>query len=234
MKGEKFWAVVPAAGVGRRMGANIPKQYLELAGETILLQTIKRLASCPGVSGLFLGVSADDQYWQDMAFSAPWLKSVCDGGDERADTVSLILDDMSDTVQQDDWVLVHDAVRPCVSHKDIERLMKLARRQDGGLLGRPITDTVKLADDADKIKKTIPRQGLWRAQTPQMFRYGELRQALLKAKDNGLLVTDEASAMEYAGFHPLMVHCGPGNIKITVPGDMQLAEVFFQNLFEVP
>ena len=229
MKGERYWAVVPAAGVGRRMGGNIPKQYLELAGEAVLVHTMKRLASCPGVSGLFLGVSTGDPYWQEMSYSAPWLKSVCNGGSERADTVSRILDDMSDTVQQRDWVLVHDAVRPCVSHKDIQQLMKLAARQDGGLLGEPITDTVKLADSEDRVKKTIPREGLWRAQTPQMFRFGELRQALLNAKSNGLIVTDEASAMEYAGFQPLMVQGSPENIKITVPGDLQLAEVFYQN-----
>ncbi|MFW2441036.1 MAG: 2-C-methyl-D-erythritol 4-phosphate cytidylyltransferase [Arenicellales bacterium] len=229
MKGEKFWAVVPAAGVGRRMGGNIPKQYLELAGEAVLVRTMKRLASCPGLSGLFLGVSANDLYWQGMDFSASWLKSVCDGGYERADTVSRILDDMSGTVQQHDWVLVHDAVRPCVCHNDIQQLMMLAPRHDGGLLGMPITDTVKLADSADRVEETIPRQGLWRAQTPQMFRYGELRQALLIAKNNGVIVTDEASAMEYAGFHPLMVQGSPENIKITVPGDLQLAEVFYQN-----
>jgi len=228
MKDEKCWAVVPAAGVGQRMGGDIPKQYLELCGQAILRQTMERLASCPGVEGLFLGVSAADSYWQEMSFSAPWLKSVCDGGRERADTVRRILDDMDGTVQQNDWVLVHDAVRPCVSHKDIKQLMKLAALQDGGLLGIPITDTVKLADDENKVKKTVPRQGLWRAQTPQMFRYGELRQSLLSAKNNGLIVTDEASAMEYAGFHPLMVQGSPENIKITVPGDLQLAEVFFQ------
>ena len=228
MKDEKYWAIVPAAGVGRRMGGNIPKQYLDLAGEAVLLRTMKRLASCAGVSGLFLGVSAADSYWQALSFSAPWLKSVCDGGEERSDTVSLILDDMSGTVEECDWVLVHDAVRPCVSHKDILQLMHLASQQDGGLLGLPITDTVKHADSADSVTKTISREGLWRAQTPQMFRYGELRQALQNAKDNDLLVTDEASAMEYAGFHPLMVQGCSDNIKITVPGDMELADIFFR------
>ncbi len=229
MKDDKCWAVVPAAGAGRRMGGDIPKQYLELCGQAILLQTMERLASCPGVEGLFLGISATDPHWQEMSFSAPWLKSVCDGGDERADTVSLILDDMAGVAEQKDWVLVHDAVRPCISHEDILQLMKLASQQDGGILGQPISDTVKLADDENKVIKTVPRQGLWRALTPQMFRYGELRQALLNANNNGLKVTDEASAMEYAGFHPLMVQGSPENIKITVPGDLQLAEVFYRN-----
>jgi 2-C-methyl-D-erythritol 4-phosphate cytidylyltransferase len=230
MNNERCWVVVPAAGVGRRMGGDIPKQYLELSGQAVLLHTLKRLASCPGISGLFLGVSADDPYWQkiwqEISLEAPWLKSVCDGGDERADTVSRILDDMTGMVQENDWVLVHDAVRPCISHTDIQQLMKLASQHDGGLLGRPISDTVKLTDHRDRVKKTIPRDGLWRAQTPQMFRYGQLRKALMDAKKKGLLITDEASAMELAGFQPLMVQGSTDNIKITVPGDLELAEVF--------
>ena len=135
---------------------------------------------------------------------------------------------MAGMVQQNDWVLVHDAVRPCISHTDIQQLMKLASEQDGGLLGRPISDTVKLADNNARVKKTIPRDGLWRAQTPQMFRYGELRQALLDARAKGLVITDEASAMEFAGFQPLMVRGSSDNIKITVPGDLELAEAFIQ------
>ena len=214
------------------MESDVPKQYLNISGKPVLLHSLQRLASCPGISGLFLGVSAGDPYWQeiwqDISLEAPWLKSVCDGGDERADTVSRILDDMAGMVQQNDWVLVHDAVRPCISHTDIQQLMKLASEQDGGLLGRPISDTVKLADSNARVKKTIPRDGLWRAQTPQMFRYGELRQALLDARAKGLVVTDEASAMEFAGFQPLMVRGSSDNIKITVPGDLELAEAFIQ------
>jgi 2-C-methyl-D-erythritol 4-phosphate cytidylyltransferase len=214
------------------MESDVPKQYLNISGKPVLLHSLQRLASCPGISGLFLGVSAGDPYWQeiwqDISLEAPWLKSVCDGGDERADTVSRILDDMAGMVQQNDWVLVHDAVRPCISHTDIQQLMKLASEQGGGLLGRPISDTVKLADSNARVKKTIPRDGLWRAQTPQMFRYGELRQALLDARAKGLVLTDEASAMEFAGFQPLMVRGSSDNIKITVPGDLELAEAFIQ------
>ena len=226
---EKFWAVIPAAGVGRRMGADVPKQYLQLAGETILVHTMKRLASCTGISGLFLGISADDAYWPEIAFEAPWLKSVCDGGLERAETVRRILDSMAPMVELHDWVLVHDAVRPCVSHRDIGRLMREASQGDGGLLGRPILDTVKLTDVHGIVQKTVPREGLWRAQTPQMFRYGELRNALRNATAKDLQVTDEASAMELAGFQPLMVEGSPDNIKITVPGDLELAELFLQH-----
>ena len=225
---ERYWAVVPAAGAGRRMGGAVPKQYLELCGEAVLLHTLKRLASCPGISGLFLGVSAGDMFWQALSFDAPWLIQVCDGGAERADTVGLILENMAGVAQDQDWVLVHDAARPCITHGDILQLMKLATLQSGGLLGRPISDTVKLADNSARVLKTIPRDGLWRAQTPQMFRYGELRQALLSAKHKGLTITDEASAMEYAGFQPLMVQGRSDNIKITLPGDLELAEAFLK------
>jgi 2-C-methyl-D-erythritol 4-phosphate cytidylyltransferase len=228
MNAEKYWVVVPAAGAGRRMRADIPKQYLELSGQAVLLHTMKRLASCPGISGLFLGITAGDPYWQELSFTAPWLKQVCDGGAERADTVSLVLDDMAGAVQQTDWVLVHDAARPCITHTDVLQLMKLASQQEGGLLGRPISDTVKLADKNNRVRETIPRDGLWRAQTPQMFRYGELRNALQNAKKKGLVITDEASAMEFAGYQPLMVQGRPDNIKITVPGDLQLAETFIK------
>lgn len=228
MNAEKYWVVVPAAGTGRRMKADIPKQYLELSGQAVLLHTMKRLASCPGISGLFLGITAGDPYWQELSFTAPWLKQVCDGGAERADTVSLVLDDMAGAVQQTDWVLVHDAARPCITHTDVLQLMKLASQQEGGLLGRPISDTVKLADKNNRVRETIPRDGLWRAQTPQMFRYGELRNALQNAKKKGLVITDEASAMEFAGYQPLMVQGRSDNIKITVPGDLQLAETFIK------
>lgn len=228
MNDERFWVVVPAAGAGRRMGTDIPKQYLELTGQMVLLHTLERLASCPGVSGLFLGLSAGDPYWQELSFTAPWLKQVCDGGAERADTVSLILDAMAGSVEETDWVLVHDAARPCVTHEDILQLMKLASLQDGGLLGRPVSDTVKLTDSNDRVMQTIPRDGLWRAQTPQMFRYSELRQALQDAKNKGLVITDEASAMEYAGYQPLMVQGRSDNIKITVPGDLELADTFIK------
>jgi 2-C-methyl-D-erythritol 4-phosphate cytidylyltransferase len=229
VKSERYWVVVPAAGVGSRMGGDIPKQYMQISDQPVLLHTLRRLASCPGISGVFLAVSADDVYWQeiwqDISQQAPWLKSVCEGGAERADTVSRILADMDGKVEQNDWVLVHDAVRPCVSHGDIEKLMKQASQHDGGLLGRPISDTVKLVDSRNRVTKTISRDGLWAAQTPQMFRYGELCQALLDAKKKGRVITDEASAMELAGFQPLMVQGSSDNFKITVPGDLELAEI---------
>jgi 2-C-methyl-D-erythritol 4-phosphate cytidylyltransferase len=226
MRDDQYWAVVPAAGVGRRMESKIPKQYLDLAGSPVLIRTIERLASCSGIAGLFLGISAGDQYWQALDYTQPWLKSVFDGGKERSDTVRLILEGMAGMVHEDDWVLVHDAVRPCVRNEDIERLMLQASKQDGGLLALPVTDTLKRANSSREVESTVDRQNLWRAQTPQMFRYADLKQALDEADRHGHIITDEASAMEHAGFHPLLVQGSGENIKITLPGDIQIAESY--------
>lgn len=210
------------------MQADCPKQYLELNNKPVLIHTLERLGTCPGITGVGLGISADDARWPALEFEADWLPCVCDGGAERAETVSNILDEMADIIADRDWVLVHDAARPCVTHAEVISLMQQASRTDGGLLGRPLTDTIKFADDAGNVQRTVPREGLWRAQTPQMFRYAELRSALQKANEAGNSVTDEASAMEQAGIHPLMVEGRPENIKITLPGDLELAEIFMQ------
>ena len=225
---DKFWAIVPAAGTGSRMQSDCPKQYLALNNKPVLVHALERLGTCPGISGVGLGISPDDTRWPALGFDADWLVCVCDGGAERAETVSNLLTAMSGTIADRDWVLVHDAARPCVTHAEIISLMKMAARTDGGLLGRPLTDTIKLADDSGHVRRTVPREGLWRAQTPQMFRYAALRAALRKAGESGTSVTDEASAMEQAGIHPLMVEGRPGNIKITLPGDLELAEIFMQ------
>jgi 2-C-methyl-D-erythritol 4-phosphate cytidylyltransferase len=225
---EKFWAAVPAAGAGKRMGGPVPKQYQSLQGKAVLQHTLERLGNCEHISGVFLGISPGDLYWKKLGFTAEWLVSVCDGGEERADTVLRILDDMSGYVDGNDWVLVHDAARPCVSGDDIRRLIENASRGIGGLLGRKITDTVKLADENGIVQHTVPRAGLWRAQTPQMFRYRQLRQALLDANHARETITDEASAMEQAGFRPLMVEGSLENIKITLPGDLELADIYMQ------
>jgi 2-C-methyl-D-erythritol 4-phosphate cytidylyltransferase len=211
------------------MQSDCPKQYLQLAGKPILQHTLQRLGSCPGISGVGLGISAGDERWAEMGFQADWLVCVCEGGAERADTVINILDAMADQVSGTDWVLVHDAARPCITHGEIIALMEQATGTDGGLLGCPVTDTVKLTDPDNRVVRTVPRDGLWRAQTPQMFRYADLRSALQAARDNGSNVTDEASAMELAGKHPVMVEGRLQNIKITLPGDLEMAELFLQS-----
>lgn len=225
---EKYWAVIPAAGIGSRMQASCPKQYLELLGRPVLLHALERLGSCPGIAGVGLGISPVDTWWPALGYEADWLVRVCEGGTERADTVANVLESMQDLIAEQDWVLVHDAARPCVTHEEILMLIEQGSQAGGGLLGRTVTDTVKQADPAGRVQRTVPREGLWRAQTPQMFRYGELRAALRTALENGSGVTDEASAMELAGIYPVMIEGRPDNIKITRPGDLELAEFYLQ------
>jgi len=223
-----FWAVVPAAGAGRRMGAAQPKQYLALLGRPMLLHTLERLGSCPGIRGVALGIAADDDEWTALDYRPEWLRCVCEGGAERAQTVRNVLRAMRDFTADMDWVLVHDAARPCVSHAEIRSLMELAAQGDGGLLGLPVSDTVKRADAAGRVLATVPREGLWRAQTPQMFRYAALLAALEEGLAAGRAITDEASAMEQAGYHPLLVAGRAENLKVTHPEDLRLAELYLR------
>jgi 2-C-methyl-D-erythritol 4-phosphate cytidylyltransferase len=231
MKAASIWAVVPAAGAGSRMQAAIPKQYLPLAGRPILLRTLERLCAYPGLTGLVVGVAQDDNHWpalQNDCQQLPRYLGHYTGGVMRADTVLNGLRALPDSARDDDWVLVHDAVRPCVRHADIDKLVAAAsRHRDGGLLALPMADTVKRADQDGMILETVPRENLWRALTPQMFRLGRLRLALERASVQSLEVTDEASAIERLGDRPQVVAGLPDNIKITLPDDLELAELYF-------
>jgi len=227
---KKLWAVVPAAGAGRRMAANIPKQYLPLGEKTVLEHTLDTLLACRQLAGVVVVLSADDGYWPDLQerYSSQPLEVVA-GGAERCHSVLNGLGHLAGKVAADDWVLVHDAARPCVRLTDIDILIKtLSATSHGGLLGVPVADTMKQVDGADRITATVAREGLWHAYTPQMFRIGRLRAALQHAIDNDLLVTDEASAMELAGVQPRMVQGQRDNIKITVPADLELAAFYLQ------
>lgn len=230
MKAESIWAVVPAAGTGSRMQAAIPKQYLPLSGRPILLRTLERLCAFPGLAGLIVGVAQDDSHWPRLQYDCKRLPRYLGhytGGVMRADTVLNGLRALPDSARDDDWVLVHDAVRPCVRHADIDKLVAVAsRHRDGGLLALPMADTVKRADRDGMILETVPRENLWRALTPQMFRLGRLRLALERASAQSLEVTDEASAIERLGDRPQVVVSHPDNIKITLPADLELAELY--------
>jgi len=219
--------VVPAAGGGSRMRADRPKQYLSLLGRPILSRTLDRLGSFPSLRGMVVGIAADDVYWPTLSGPIPKLLDTYVGGAERADTVLNGLRVLAVHARPDDWVLVHDAARPCVRHADIQALlMAIAGHADGGLLAQPICDTVKRADHNGCVEETVSRAGLWRAQTPQAFRLEALTAALEKAGRDGVAITDEASAMEYDGARPRLVHGHADNIKITVPGDLALAELY--------
>jgi 2-C-methyl-D-erythritol 4-phosphate cytidylyltransferase len=227
----RFWAIVPAAGAGTRMGADIPKQYLTLGDRTVLEHTLDTLLSCQQLSGVILVLSHTDERWSEIAprYSGQALETA-GGGAERCHSVLNGLNHLAFRATDDDWVLVHDAARPCVRAEDIEHLMNtLKGGSDGGLLGVPVADTMKRVDEELSISATVDREGLWHAYTPQMFRAGILRAALQQAIDNGQQVTDEANAMELAGFRPRMVQGARDNIKITVPSDLPLAAFYLQS-----
>lgn len=224
----RVWAVVPAAGSGRRMGSDIPKQYLSLRGRRVIDHTLLRLANHPLIAAVVVAVASDDPYWSVPAGAASPIQSVI-GGAERCHSVLNGLDRLGDLAASGDWVLVHDAARPCLRHEDIDRLLDgLGNHPVGGLLGLPVADTVKRTDAEGSVLETVPRERLWRALTPQMFRLGVLRRALADAVAGGRVVTDEAGAMELAGFRPKMIEGHADNIKITRPGDLPLAELFMQ------
>ncbi|HSJ47405.1 MAG TPA: 2-C-methyl-D-erythritol 4-phosphate cytidylyltransferase [Gammaproteobacteria bacterium] len=225
-----FWALIPAAGVGRRMGTDIPKQYLTLGGRTVLEHTLDALARHPDISGLVLVLGADDPHaatQPERVQGKPLLLAT--GGAERSDSVSNGLERLVGQADDQDWVLVHDAARPCLRQQDLDRLIEALRDHPvGGLLGVPVRDTMKRVDADDNVRETVDREGLWHALTPQMFRFGALREVLRTAQARGLPVTDDASAMELAGHAPLLVEGHGDNLKITRPEDLALAEFYLR------
>ncbi|MBL1320134.1 MAG: 2-C-methyl-D-erythritol 4-phosphate cytidylyltransferase [Methylophaga sp.] len=229
MTNQTVWAIVPAAGIGSRMQADRPKQYLELMGRTVLEHTLQRLASHSRVKGIIVAVAENDPWWAQVSVKIDTPIHVVVGGKQRADSVYNALIALAKIADDDPWVLVHDAARPCLRHQDIDQmLIKLANHPVGGILGIPVMDTVKRANVEQEITETVDRQGLWRASTPQMFRLNILKDALHAAKKQQLTVTDEASAIELAGLKAMMVEGHADNIKITVPQDLALAGLFLK------
>lgn len=229
MSQVRHWAVVPAAGVGRRMGSDIPKQYLKLNGRPVIEHTLETLLACPRLDGVYVAVSPEDEWWQDTSIAdRPGVVRV-DGGAERCHSVLNVLNLLQQNAAPDDWVLVHDAARPCLRMQDLDRLIDQVQDHPvGGLLGVPVRDTMKRTGVGNSISTTVSREGLWHAYTPQMFRLDALRQALEQAITKGLTVTDDASAMELAGATPVMVEGHDDNIKITRPEDLSLAEFYLK------
>jgi len=227
----RYWVIIPAAGIGSRMQADRPKQYLQLSDKTVIEHTLNNLLKYPCFNALYVGLSSSDPYWKTLPLSQNENIHTYEGGNERVDTVLNGLRALADKAQPDDWVLVHDVARPCISLKDIEVLVtQLEDHPVGGILGVPVTDTVKKVEGGQvgggQIVETIDRSTLWRAYTPQMFRYQTLLSALEKGLNKGLAITDEASAIEAEGLTPEMVKGSVNNIKITQPGDIELAEFY--------
>ena len=223
----KFWAIVPAAGIGQRMGAEIPKQYLEICGHPILWHTLSRLSACAGLAQTIVPIRADDTWWPALAASLPSDVVAVEGGEERCHSVLNGLRHLVGRASVQDWVMVHDAVRPCLSTSDLQQLIDRAPTLvHGAVLGRPVADTMKRCDASGVVVGTVDRTHLWHAATPQMFRLGPLLQAIEMAIADGVLVTDEAQAMELAGAMPTMIDGHPGNIKVTRREDLDLAGLF--------
>ena len=223
-----FWGIVPAAGVGKRMGADVPKQYLPVHGKPVLQHTLERLLSVEALSAVAVALGKEDGYWPDLALVDNPRILVAEGGKERADSVLSALRRLEGQAQDDDWVLVHDAARLCITRADVLKLIETLRSDPvGGILALPSSDTLKGVENGIIID-TVDRNHVWRALTPQMFRYGALKQALTEAAELGLTVTDEASALELKGLTPRIVEGRPDNIKITRPEDLPLAAFYLE------
>ncbi|MCX7162100.1 MAG: 2-C-methyl-D-erythritol 4-phosphate cytidylyltransferase [Betaproteobacteria bacterium] len=224
-----YHALVPAAGSGSRMGAQsgqaLPKQYLPLANQPMIRHALATLCATPAVANVFVVLAPQDEFWPaaQMAALGPKLRLLRCGGESRAQSVANGLRAMAAALGDmgEDWVLVHDAARPCLTVALVEKLIAEVGQDDaGGLLAVPVADTLKRADAAGRVLQTVAREGLWQAQTPQMFRH----RLLLAALESAPQVTDEAGAMEALGFSPRLVAADASNLKVTYPLDLQLAE----------
>lgn len=223
---NNYWVIIPAAGIGSRMGSDCPKQYLEIQGKTILQHTLERF-NLKAIAGIVVCIADHDTYWDNLTLLMPVIRA--NGGTERCHSVLNGLQVLQQQAQPDDWVLVHDAARPCVRQSDIETLIaRLANHPIGGLLALPVRDTMKRSNAKAEIVETVERDGLWHALTPQMFRLELLVNALQTVLNNNELVTDEAQAIEKQGLKPLLVAGHADNIKITHPQDLALAELYLQ------
>lgn len=222
---RKLWLILPAGGAGRRCGGDCPKQYLEIRGKTVLEHTLERICRCREISGIVLGISPEDRYWPAIRYRNDRLIQVTDAGPQRRDTVLAALDYLFAAASPEDWVMVHDAARPCITPGDVRKLMTaMGNCRDGAVLAKPVADTLKQVDENGRILMTPDRSRYWRAMTPQLFSLGLLHQAMTRAAARGQVVTDESAAMELAGFRPAIVVGRSDNIKITWPGDLAMAE----------
>lgn len=224
---DGIWCVIPAAGAGRRLGGAVPKQYRDLLGKSILWRSLERVAWHPHVVGVMVALAPDDARWPGWVLCAGKPVRTCVGGAERADSVLAGLRALAGVVGEDDWVLVHDAARPLLRPADLDRLLREGRAHPvGALLAVPVRDTVKRSEGRC-VTASVPRESLWRAQTPQLFRRGELMRNLEAAMADPRTraqLTDEASAFELVGRQPLLVEGSEDNLKITTEADLASAE----------
>lgn len=219
----RFFGLLPAAGTASRFGAAGLKQYSPIAGKPMLRHSIERLLALPEIEVLFVLLAPNDVNFRkyDWGEFGERVAPLYCGGASRRDSVLNGLVGAASAVDPNDWVLVHDAARPCVGKAELRRLIEEAGKDAvGGILAVPVADTLKRADDERRIVATESREGLWQAQTPQMFRHGMLMRALREAEH----VTDEAAAVELLGYKPKLVESSTKNLKVTFPADLEIAE----------
>lgn len=227
MSVPRYFALIPAGGIGARMAADRPKQYALLAGKAMLQHVLETFSAALQITHTYVVVSEGDGYIADLMTQAAPVRCtvLCCGGDTRQQSVRNGLAAIGHDVHAQDWILVHDAARPGLTVAMIDKLIALAKDDAiGGLLALPVVDTIKRSDGHGRAEVTVPRDALWAAQTPQMFRHAQLLKALMHASH----ATDEASAIEALGFHPLLVEGSTRNFKVTLPQDMLLAEMYLK------
>lgn len=225
---KPVWAVIPAAGIGSRMGGETPKQYLRFQGKSVIQHSLDALLAHPEIEGAVLVLRDDDEFWDKLEYDSGKPLFTTTGGEQRLHSVYSGLTTLQYRCGNEVIALVHDAVRPVVAAEDLERVIAAARKHTAGaILAVPVADTLKLENDGGEINTTVSRDGLWRALTPQVFHLQPLLNALKKIIDEGLEVTDDASALELQGYSPALVSGRPDNIKITSPGDLRLAELIW-------
>ncbi len=220
-----FHVIIPAAGIGQRMANALPKQYIPLAGKPMISHVVQVFFNNPLIAGIHLALSPDDNFWRALTVEpSSRLHLHYTGGASRSETVLNTMEEMD--VDKQDWILVHDAARPGLSAGLLDRLLsKLGTDNVGGLLAMPVADTIKKSDEANQVESTVSRQNLWQAQTPQMFRYETLKQALTSFDG---MPTDEAEAIEALGLNPKLVQGELANLKVTYPQDLALLEMIFE------
>jgi 2-C-methyl-D-erythritol 4-phosphate cytidylyltransferase len=221
-----FHVIIPAAGAGSRMASAMPKQYMPLAGKPIISRVIRTFFAHPRISHIHVALSPEDDFWRNLGLGPGKLQLHYTGGESRSETVLNTINAIRPQIQDDDWVLVHDAARPGLTATLLDRLINSLEHDDiGGLLALPLADTLKQTNAANEQVKTVSRDGLWQAQTPQMFRYAMLKEALERFSG---APTDESEAIEALGFSPQLVQGELRNLKVTYPQDLVLLEALFQ------
>lgn len=225
----RYWAVIPAAGVGSRCKGARAKQYTPLLGMPMISHTLRPFLAHAAIEKVVVVLHPEDQHWATLPESHSPKVITTLGGATRCDSIENGLDALSDLAAPNDWVLLHDAARPCIRSQAIERLLStVGSHPVGGLLGVPVTDTLKRVNAAGEVTLTLPRETTWRAQTPQLCRYALLREAIAKAKAEAVILTDDVAALEHSGLKPLMVLGDVSNLKVTYPEDFAIAAQYLE------